>query len=384
MPQEDAARFVRAMQDAVNAHDLGRMADFYADDAVAISPVFGEVRGKDAVTRTWKALFETVPDVALDVTDVLAEADRIVFLGTVTGTDRVGWFGLPPTGGPLRYRLSLVCTRSNGKILREERLYDAADLVERLEKARIDKELRTAAEVQSALLRRTAQAGPHWEMAGDSIPCRAIGGDFFEIAELPSGDLAVALGDVEGMGTPAALVAAMLHGMFVADARASGSPAATLRRMNAQLAEPAAGSGSPVARTATSRFATLVFGILGSDGRFVYANAGHLAPVLLRGSGIRRFGASGPLLGAFGDAAFEEEAVQLEPGDTLVLFSDGVTEARNAKDEEFGEERVIACATAHRAGRPVQILDALLSAVREFCGSTPQGDDITAVVTRYR
>jgi steroid delta-isomerase-like uncharacterized protein len=382
--QEDAAAFVRAIQEAANAHDVARMRNFYAEDAVALSPVFGEVRGRDAVTRTWEALFKTVPDVSIDVTDVLADGDRIVFLGTVKGTDRFGWFGLPPTGAPLSYRLSTVCTRKDGKIVREERLYDVAGLVEHLEKARIDKELQTAAEVQSALLRRTSGAGPHWEMAGDSIPCRAIGGDFFEIAELPSGDLAVALGDVEGTGTPAALVAAMLHGMFVADARAGQSPGATLLRMNAQLAEPGSGSRPLVTRDARSRFATLVFGVLSSDGRFVYSNAGHVPPALFHRDGVRRLPAGGPILGAFPDAAFAEETLQLAPGDTLLIFSDGVTEARNSNEEEFGEDRPIACARERRADSPLGILDGLLGAVREFCGSAPQVDDITAVVTRYR
>jgi steroid delta-isomerase-like uncharacterized protein len=375
---------VRAFREAANAHDAARMRGLYAQDAVALSPVFGEVRGRDAVARTWEALFKTVPDVSLEVSDVLADGDRIVILGAVKGTDRFGWFGLPPTGAPLSYRLSTVCTVKDGKIVREERLYDVAGLVEHLEKALIDRELQTAAEVQSALLRRTAGAGPHWEMAGDSIPCRAIGGDFFEIAGLPSGDLAVALGDVEGTGTPAALVAAMLHGMFVAEARAGHAPGATLLLMNAQLAESGSGPHPLVTRSSRSRFATLVFGALSSDGAFVYSNAGHVPPVLLHRDGVRRLTVGGPILGAFPDAAFSEETLQFSPGDTLLVFSDGVTEARNAKEEEFGEDRAIACAKDRRAEAPLDILDGLLGAVRDFCGSTPQGDDMTAVVTRFR
>ncbi len=384
MPRSDADAFVKALQEAANAHDVARMTDFYADDAVALSPVFGEVNGKEAIGRTWEALFRTVPDVAIEVTDVLAEGDRIVFLGTVTGTDRLGWFGLPPTGAPLRYRLSLVCTTASGKILREERLYDAAGLVERLEKARIDQEMQTAAEVQSALLQRTARAGLHWEVAGDSIPCRAIGGDFFEFAQLPLGDLAVALGDVEGKGTPAALVAAMLHGMFVADARAGQDPAATLGRMNAQLAASAEGLSSPVTRSVRSRFATVFFGVLSPGGRLVYSNAGHVAPALISRGEVRRLRAGGPLLGAFPERSFAAETLQLSPGDTLLVFSDGVTEARNGNDEELGEDRPIACATERSGESPVAILDAILGAVRDFCGSTPQEDDITVTVTRFR
>jgi serine phosphatase RsbU (regulator of sigma subunit) len=382
MSREEAIALIGGMQEAANAHDAGRMASFYAEEAVAVSPVFGEVRGREAVVGTWKALFETVPDSSIEVTEVLADGDRIGFLGTVRGTDRAGWFGLPATGAPFHYRVTLVCTMAGEKIVREERLYDAGALVERLEKARIDKELQTAAEVQNALLRRTATGGPHWEVAGDSIPCRAIGGDFFEFLDLPSGDLAVALGDVEGNGTPAALVAAMLHGMFVAEARAGQSPAATLLRMNRQLVGPS--SGSLVARKLSSRFATLIYGVLSPGGRFVYSNAGHVPPALLGRRGVRRLTAGGPILGAFPEASFQEGTLQLEPGDTLLMLSDGVTEASNAADEEFGEARPIACAVENAGEPPVVILDRLLGAVREFCGPVAPADDITATVTRFR
>ena len=384
MAREEVVAFVRQLQEAANAHDLSRLMDFYAEDAVAVSPVFGEVKGRAAVVGTWETLFATFPDCAIDVSDVFADGDRVVFLGTVTATDRSGWFGLPATGAPVCYRVTLLCKLVGAKIVREERLYDMAGVLERLEKARIDKELQTAAEVQSALQPRTANVGPHWEAVGDSIPCRAIGGDFFELAELPSGDLGVALGDVEGKGTPAALVAAMLHGMFVADAQAGQGPATTLLRMNRQLAARHQGSNGLATRHQGSRFATLVYGVLSPDGRFVYSNAGHNVPALLTRAGVLRLTTGGPILGAFTDASFEEGALRLEAQDTLLMFSDGVTEASNARDEEFGEERLIACATEHLARSPIDMLDRILSAVREFCGSTPQADDITATAMRFR
>ncbi|HEV2386051.1 MAG TPA: SpoIIE family protein phosphatase [Candidatus Acidoferrales bacterium] len=374
MSPEEAVKLVRQLQEAANSHNVSRLMELYADDAVAVSPVFGEVKGRAAIARTFERLFATLPDCAFELSDAIAGDDRIAILGTVAGTDRIGWFGLPPTGGPVRYRLTILCTLAGGKITRDERLYDAAGVVERLEKARLDEELRTAAEVQSALLPRTANAGLYWEAAGDSIPCRAIGGDFFQFIELPAGRFGVALGDVAGKGTPAALLAAMLQGMFAAGVQAGHGPAETLHRTNLEL----------VARNQGSRFATLVYGILSPDGQFAYSNAGHNPPALLTRRGVHRLTSGGPPLGLFAAAAFEEATLRLDAQDTLLMFSDGVTEACDARGEEFGEERLLASAAAHLGSTPVEMIERILADVREFCGPTRQADDITVAVTRFR
>jgi phosphoserine phosphatase RsbU/P len=380
----DAVAFVRRMQDAANAHDASRMGEFYAGDATAVSPVFGQVQGRAAVVRSFETLFETFPDSVFELSDVFMDGNRLAFLGTVTATDNSGWFGLPATGTVVSYRMTVVCTLANGKIVRDERLYDMTGVVERLEKARMDRELQTAAEVQSALLPRTESAGPYWEAVADSIPCRAIGGDFFEFARLPSEKIAVALGDVEGKGTPAALVGAVLHGMFAAEVETGAGPAATLRAMNRQLLTRHPAEGTAVSRHKGSRFATVAYGVLAEDGRLVYSNAGHNPPALLTRNGVRRLTVGGPALGVFPDAVFEQAEVRLAAGDTLLMFSDGVTEATNASDEEFGEARLMACATEKPGRSPVEILDRILDSVRVFVGRTPQSDDITVAIARFR
>jgi serine phosphatase RsbU (regulator of sigma subunit) len=382
--REHAIAFVIALQQAANAHDARRLGDFYTEDAVAFSPVLGEIRGREAVVRSWETLFTKFPDSAMEVSDIFTDGERIVYLGTMRATDTGGWFGLPPTGTCFHYRETLLCTIRGGRIAREERIYDTSAVVERLEKARLDQELRVAADVQSALLSRIADEGRHWEAAADSIACRAIGGDFFEIVELESGALGVALGDVEGKGMPAALVAAMLHGMFAADARSGLSPSTTLARMSRQLAARHEGPRDLVTRSPGSRFATFVYGVLSADGRFVYANAGHNHPALLTEGGVERLGAGGPVLGAFAHATYEESEVRFAPGDALVMFSDGVTEARNAGDEELGEERLLDLARQGGPASPTEMLGRIFAGVRAFVGDTPQGDDITATVTRYR
>jgi sigma-B regulation protein RsbU (phosphoserine phosphatase) len=136
-------------------------------------------------------------------------------------------------------------------------------------------------------------------------------------------------------------------------------------------------------RTVESRFATMFFGRLSSDGVLTYSNAGHNPPVLFNRSDVRRLETGGLVLGAFGHVDYEEEAVQLHDGDVLVVFSDGVTEAMTADGVEFGEERLVSCVNAHRDAAASELLDCVLGAVREFTAGTPQSDDITAMVLRY-
>ena len=373
MSHERARALMGHLLDAAQRRDIARLMDLYVEDAVAVSPVFGEIRGRAAIAATWQTLFSTFSDIAVDVSDVLVDGDRIAVLSTVATTDRKGWFGRPATGGPISYRLLLLLTVADGRIVHDERIYDSAGVLERLEKARLDKELRTAAEVQRALVSRTTYVASFCESGGDSAPCRAIGGDFFEFFELPSGDVGMVMADVSGKGPAAALLAAMLQGMLAVEAPAESGPAMTLSRINRRL----------TARSLESRFATLVYGVLSSNGRLIYSNAGHNAPALLARDGIRRLTTGGPILGVFADAVFEEETLHLHDRDTLVMFTDGVTEARNASDEEFGEERLMACLHPDAASTPRAVLHRVFAAVREFCGRADQSDDITVSVTRY-
>src|SRR5262245_43516255 len=137
-----------------------------------------------------------------------------------------------------------------------------------------------------------------------------------------------------------------------------------------------------VRRTIESRFATLMYGVL-CDGRLTYSSAGH-NPALIVGPGrVRRLERGGLILGAFCDASFQEETVSLDPGDVLVVFSDGITEALGPDGCEFGEERLIAAIRAGRDLPPTILLQDVLAAVREFIGGAEQSDDLTALVLRY-
>jgi sigma-B regulation protein RsbU (phosphoserine phosphatase) len=245
---------------------------------------------------------------------------------------------------------------------------------ETLEKARLDQEIRIAAEIQQALLPRLSYAGAFFDAAGSTLPCRSIGGDFFDYVELPGGSFAFALGDVAGKGPPAALLSAMVQGIIAAQSASTDGPSATLTRVNHAM----------LRRAIEARYATTFYGVLEEDGKVTSCNAGHNPPLVMGRNGLRRLDRGGPPLGLFDAIPFQEETVGLEPGDWVVVFSDGVSEALSAGGEEFGDARIAEVAREHYEHEPAVLLEALLSSVRTFAAGAPQSDDVTALVVRYR
>ena len=244
---------------------------------------------------------------------------------------------------------------------------------EATEKARMERELQLAAEIQRALLPEATQSGPHFDVAASSIPCRAIGGDFFDYFNLADGHFGFTLGDVAGKGPSAALLTAMIQGAFAAQVTAMNSPAALMAHINRTL----------IRRAIQSRFVTVMYGVLSPDGRLTYSNAGHNPPILVGRNGVRRLETGGLILGLFPHATYEEETLQLEDGDTLVVFSDGVTEALNLAGDEFGEDRLLPCISEHCGCATDVMLDRILATVRTFTVGAAQNDDVTALVLRY-
>ena len=244
---------------------------------------------------------------------------------------------------------------------------------ETMEKARMEQEMRIAAEIQQALLPKSARAGVYFRAAAASLPCRSIGGDFYDYVDLSDGSLGFALGDVAGKGPPAALLSAMMQGMFAAQAATSDPPSQTITRVNLALYR----------RGIESRFVTLMYGSLYADGRLLYCNAGHNPPLVVGSDGFRRLEVGGPIVGLFEGATYEEETVTLSPGDWLVVFSDGVSEAMSATGDEYGESRIVDCVQKNLALEPQRLLEAIFQDVREFAHGAAQSDDITAMVLRY-
>jgi sigma-B regulation protein RsbU (phosphoserine phosphatase) len=244
---------------------------------------------------------------------------------------------------------------------------------EKLEKAKLEHEMRVAAEIQQALLPKARPSLGFVEAAAASVPCRSIGGDFFDYLDERGTSFGFTLGDVAGKGPPAALLSALMQGMFAASAYAPDGPSTAVAHINRALYR----------RGIESRFVTIMMGSVTIDGRLTYCNGGHNPPFVIGQSGVRRLETGGPVVGLLEQAAFAQESVQLDPGDVVVIFSDGVSEAMNTASDEFGDARLLEVAQAglHES---VQVqVERIIAAVRAFAKGAPQSDDITVMVLRY-
>jgi predicted ester cyclase len=377
MTREEVRALLERHHQALNRHDVAGLTAMYAENAVVKSPIYQTIRGLTEIEHSFEMLFKLWPDyqVNLDDSSFICEEDgRAVEFGRVTASHSSELFGLPPTGDRIEYEVVRQYTIRDHRIEYEHRIYDLVGVLERFRKSRLESELASAAEIQRTLLPRTRHTGPFFEVVGASLPSRAISGDFFEYVDLPSGDFGLALGDVSGKGPAAALVASMLQGILSVEARVATSPSTTLSRVNRALRR----------RGMESRYATLVYGMLSPNGSFRYSNAGQIPPILLTEQGVRRLSTGGPMLGVFDSAAFPEQQLSLHPGDALLLYSDGVTEALNRAGEEFTDARLVECIEGRYNDSPQAILDTLVGEVRAFCGDASQHDDITIVVAQFR
>lgn len=239
---------------------------------------------------------------------------------------------------------------------------------------RKESELRIAAEIQTSFLPRTTPAIRGCEIAAFAHPAKEVGGDFYDFFGLGEGRYALVIADVAGKGVPAALYMALARTTVRTVARGCRAAAEIVRRSNETIIEDA-GSVS---------FVTLLYAVVDEEARtLTYVNAGHNPAVLRRADGTTEtLEPTGPVIGFLADMEFEEVTVPLRPGDLLVFYTDGVTEAENGEGAMFGEERLSAVIEA-AADRPAgEVAEAIRDAVMAFAGSAPQFDDITVVVLR--
>jgi len=245
---------------------------------------------------------------------------------------------------------------------------------ESAEKARTDRDLRIAADIQRALLPEGTCERATLDLAAVSVPCRTVGGDFYDYVDVGETEFGFALGDVAGKGPPAALLAAVVQSNFGALATVTREPAELMARLNKAL----------LRRAIDARFATMCYGVATASGEFSYCNAGQEPPLVIAKNGISWLETGGPVLGLLPMARYEYETVTLAPGDLVVVCSDGVTEARNVANDEFGRDRMLSAVKSMHGAKPDAVLDALLSAVNQFARGAPQADDITVLVFRYK
>ncbi len=245
-----------------------------------------------------------------------------------------------------------------------------------LTKRRIEEELALARRMQLSLLPRSAPKLDNFDVAGINVPSEAVGGDYFDYIRLTEKDLGIAISDVAGKGVPAAFIMASLRASLRIESVSHYAISTILARVNDFLFE----SIEP------ERFVTAFYGVLDARARLLtYANAGHNPPLLLRKSGgTEQLTEGGLLLGAFPGALYHEHRVQFHPGDVLVLYTDGASEAENAEGVQFGVERIESVAREAQDRGPRAVIGSLLKAIRSHVGTARLQDDITLVVVRCR
>jgi sigma-B regulation protein RsbU (phosphoserine phosphatase) len=255
-------------------------------------------------------------------------------------------------------------------------ILDNARLVAReRERQRLEQEINIARDIQQALLPRNFRDYQHLSVTGCNFPCLSVGGDYFDVFPLGENRTAFLLADVSGKGLGAALVTTMLQGVL-SGMTLGTDPARLFNHLNRFLCD----------HVEIGRYATMFFGILDEMGTLEYINAGHPSPILIRqnGSAEEAFTEGSFPVGLVPEAEYCTATVKLEPGDTLVLFSDGVTEAMDPKEEFFGIPRLVQLLTGHNDTPLDEMQKLLLEAVENFSRGASQADDLTLLLVRYR
>lgn len=263
-------------------------------------------------------------------------------------------------------RLLCIISTQSAQVIENARLYE--------EELRMQEEMKIAYNIQMGLLPKGAPVIDGYDVAGRSMPAKSVGGDYFDLIRLCDGRLFFCLGDISGKGMPAAL---LMSNMM-----------ATLRGQNLDLTTPASimnvSNEHMFRNTDPERFSTLFLGVLDpGSSELVYSNAGHNLPYIVRSSGdVERLETGNLVLGAIDEVIYTEDTVKLGTGDTLVVFSDGISEAINPEEEEFGEDPLPGIVMANSSSSAMILIDTIIEEVVRHAGRAPQRDDMTMVVIR--
>jgi sigma-B regulation protein RsbU (phosphoserine phosphatase) len=254
-------------------------------------------------------------------------------------------------------------------------ILDNARLVEReRERQRLEQEINIARDIQQALLPRDFREFPHLAVTGFNLPCLSVGGDYFDVFPLSDGRTAFLIADVSGKGLGAALLTTMLQGAL-SGMTLGTDPARVLTHVNRFLCD----------HSEVGRYATMFFGVLDQEGHLEFINAGHPSPFLIRhGAAEEAFTEGSYPVGLVPEAQYTAVCLKLEPGDTLVLFSDGVTEAMDPDEQMFGVARLKELLTGQIECPLEQLQKCVLEAVENFARGARQADDLTLLIVRYR
>ena len=247
---------------------------------------------------------------------------------------------------------------------------------EKLEKQRIEEEMKVAREIQQSLLTRELPRGPNFELYALNIPSREIGGDYFDVIRLEENRIGIAIGDVSGKGIPGAILMANLQAAFRAYALRYASPRVVVSQVNDHLAYT----------TSAEKYVTFFYGILECKKRkFTFTNAGHNYPLLCRKDQVYEIQDSNLIVGVKPGMTYHQKTIKLQPGDLLLFYTDGVTEAFNHANETFfGEHELKQFLKSHAHLHIEQLPSLIYEKVRCFTNKETLEDDLTIILLRIK
>jgi serine phosphatase RsbU (regulator of sigma subunit) len=246
-----------------------------------------------------------------------------------------------------------------------------------IEKERLERELKVAADIQMSILPDVLPVHPKFDFGGRILPARQVGGDFYDVFRLSDTKMGVLIGDVADKGVPSAIFMARAHALIIAEADTSTSPGEVLRMANRHITR----------LEKSTQFVTALYGVLDTDtGEFSYARAGHEPPLLLHEHGdVHRLPHKpGMALGLWENIALDEYSFFLPQGSLLVMYTDGMTDCRNPKGEPFGLERVKMTMAGLSSISAQQSCDQLFDKLMAYQGGSKQDDDVTLVAVHAK
>ena len=323
--------------------------------------------------KTQKSLI--VPDVKQDPRYIEAkvETQSAMAVPIVSQKRMIGVFSLE-SDEPNAYReddLELLEAFASLAAISLERARQHEEI---LEKRKLEEELSIAKRIQQSFLPREKPQLYGFDISGVNIPSEKVGGDYYDFIPIIENQIGIAIGDVSGKGIPAALIMASFRASLIAEIRNNYAIRSIMFKVNNLLFES----------TASDIYVTAVYGVLDTKNRILtFANAGHNAPILRHANGEMEYLTEGGVaLGMFENLKYEERPLGLSPGEIIVFYTDGVTEAKNEKEEEFGTRRLKQVINDLHQLNASQIQENIYRAVKDFTGSLHQADDLTMIVIK--
>jgi serine phosphatase RsbU (regulator of sigma subunit) len=314
-----------------------------------------------------------------DVSRLFGRLDRLgIFLVVplISGRELVGCIALSKKITRFRYSyedITLLGVLANQMVVAMDnaRLYQ-----ESLEKQRLEEELSMARQIQMDLLPKVCPRSESFEFSAFIQPAQQVGGDYYDFFDTNSGSVGLAIADASGKGMPAALLISLVHATLRAEVRNALSPQAVISNVNELI----------LSSTTPEKFATMFYGEFNPfERKLCYCNAGHNYPLVVHDDGSVEFLITGGLiLGAFAEAKYEVGELVLRKNDTVLFYSDGLTENFNAKEEEFGEERLVDLLVENRSLGADELKEKVVREAANFSGGRPPYDDFTIVVLKVR